>query len=212
MAAPAALRHLFLLLGAGLAVIAGAGKETAPGGNCGCSASRSRGGEREAVATVRRYSAAANDGRSSGRGPVSGGWRLRREAAALRGEGGRRGAAFSARLLSDRTRTEPPEPCPAVPYLHGSEQRQGWFPRRSPGSPCRASPLFGEEMVPGIRPANTRCPARDVFGYGKRGVEGNEAWRFPVGLTVRLTVSDCPAQWVMFVGLCCWISASVVEL
>uniref|UniRef100_A0A669PHU6 Sulfatase modifying factor 1 n=1 Tax=Phasianus colchicus TaxID=9054 RepID=A0A669PHU6_PHACC len=68
MAAPAALRRLFLLLGAGLAVTAGAVKEAAPGGNCGCGASRGRGDEREAAA--RRYSAAANGGGSSGHGAM----------------------------------------------------------------------------------------------------------------------------------------------
>uniref|UniRef100_A0A8C9FNR0 Sulfatase-modifying factor enzyme-like domain-containing protein n=1 Tax=Pavo cristatus TaxID=9049 RepID=A0A8C9FNR0_PAVCR len=68
MAAPASFQRFFLLLGAGLAVIAGAVKEAAPGGNCGCSASRGRGDEREAAA--RRYSAAAKGGRSSGRGPM----------------------------------------------------------------------------------------------------------------------------------------------
>lgn len=102
MAAPAALRRLFLLLGVGLTVAAGAVKEAAPGGNCGCGASRGRGDEREEAA--RRYSAAANGGRSSGRGPVSGGRRLGREPGCSP-RGGRearsRGAAFSGRLLSD---------------------------------------------------------------------------------------------------------------
>ncbi|XP_015730806.1 formylglycine-generating enzyme isoform X3 [Coturnix japonica] len=63
MAAPAAARLSFLLLG-----IVGAVKDSAPGGSCGCSGSRGRGDGREAAA--RRYSAAANGDKSSGRGPM----------------------------------------------------------------------------------------------------------------------------------------------
>ncbi|KAM6060330.1 formylglycine-generating enzyme isoform 2-T2 [Theristicus caerulescens] len=72
MAAPAAARarvpgRLLLLLG--LAAAAGAAGEAAPGGDCGCSASR-RGDGREGAA--RRYSAAtaASGSRSTGRRPM----------------------------------------------------------------------------------------------------------------------------------------------
>lgn len=84
MAAPTAacsrlLRCLLLLLG--VAATAGAAGETAPGGDCGCSANRGGVDGREAAA--RRYSAAtttaaAGGGRSAGHRPVSGGARLGR--------------------------------------------------------------------------------------------------------------------------------------
>ncbi|XP_074908734.1 formylglycine-generating enzyme isoform X2 [Buteo buteo] len=74
MAAPAAacvwvLRYLFFLfLLLLLPATDGAAGEAAPGGDCGCSASRGGGGDGREVAK-RRYSAAGG-GRSAGRGPM----------------------------------------------------------------------------------------------------------------------------------------------
>lgn len=76
-ACPRLLRCLLLLLG--LAATAGAAREAAPGGDCGCSANRDGADGREAAA--RRYSAAAaaaGGGRSAGHRPVSSGARLGR--------------------------------------------------------------------------------------------------------------------------------------